>query len=90
LQVKQQQQHKADAKPPSNDLNFTQIYCGAESNCVVTAETLALAYIDFTTKPAILFRIAARNEKGYGPATQVRWLQGTLNLLDHSFYGKNK
>jgi hypothetical protein len=22
-----------------------------------------------------LFRIAAKNEKGYGPATQVRWLQ---------------
>lgn len=29
-----------------------------------------------TSKPAIIFRIAARNDKGYGPATQVRWLQG--------------
>ena len=60
----------------SGDLNFTQIYCGDESNCVVNADTLALAFIDFSTKPAILFRIAAKNEKGYGPATQVRWLQG--------------
>lgn len=23
----------------------------------------------------VVFRIAARNDKGYGPATQVRWLQ---------------
>lgn len=23
----------------------------------------------------LVFRIAARNDKGYGPATQVRWLQ---------------
>ena len=26
-------------------------------------------------KPAVIFRIAAKNKKGYGPATQVRWLQ---------------
>uniref|UniRef100_A0A8W8LPP9 Uncharacterized protein n=1 Tax=Magallana gigas TaxID=29159 RepID=A0A8W8LPP9_MAGGI len=39
------------------------------------AASLASAHIDYTTKPAIIFRIAARNEKGYGPATQVRWLQ---------------
>lgn len=32
--------------------------------------------MDYTSKPAIIFRIAARNDKGYGPATQVRWLQG--------------
>ena len=36
---------------------------------------MAAAHIDTTTKPAIIFRIAARNDKGYGPATQVRWLQ---------------
>jgi hypothetical protein len=36
---------------------------------------LSQAYIDMSSKPAILFRIAAKNEKGYGPATQVRWLQ---------------
>ena len=28
-----------------------------------------------SNKPAVIFRIAAKNKKGYGPATQVRWLQ---------------
>ena len=56
-------------------LSFTQVYCGAESNCTVDAETLSKAFIDVSSKPAILFRIAAKNDKGYGPATQVRWLQ---------------
>jgi len=42
----------------------------------VPNSSLSAAHIDVTTKPAIIFRIAARNEKGYGPATQVRWLQG--------------
>ena len=40
------------------------------------AEVLEQAFIDQSSaKSAILFRIAAKNEKGYGPATQVRWLQ---------------
>ena len=43
---------------------------------MVANSSLTAAHIDTTTKPAIIFRIAARNEKGYGPATQVRWLQG--------------
>ena len=42
----------------------------------IGSSSLQSAHIDYTTKPAIIFRIAARNEKGYGPATQVRWLQG--------------
>ncbi|MEQ2213686.1 hypothetical protein XENOCAPTIV_019134 [Xenoophorus captivus] len=41
------------------------------------ASSLANAHIDYNTKPAVIFRIAARNQKGYGPATQVRWLQET-------------
>ncbi|KAL3851844.1 hypothetical protein ACJMK2_015546, partial [Sinanodonta woodiana] len=56
-------------------LAFVRVYCGPNASCVVTSNSLASAHIDFTTKPAIIFRIAARNEKGYGPATQVRWLQ---------------
>ncbi|XP_041349978.1 host cell factor 1-like isoform X2 [Gigantopelta aegis] len=56
-------------------LAFVRVYCGPNPSCVVTTASLASAHIDFTTKPAIIFRIAARNEKGYGPATQVRWLQ---------------
>lgn len=40
------------------------------------------AHLDTTSKPAIIFRIACRNEKGYGPATQVKWLQGEMNILN--------
>lgn len=53
-----------------------RVYCGPNPSCLVQSASLSNAHIDYTTKPAIIFRIAARNEKGYGPATQVRWLQG--------------
>ncbi|XP_050783126.1 host cell factor 1 isoform X2 [Gopherus flavomarginatus] len=56
-------------------LAFMRVYCGPSPSCLVQSGSLANAHIDYTTKPAIIFRIAARNEKGYGPATQVRWLQ---------------
>ncbi|XP_052780267.1 host cell factor 1-like isoform X2 [Mya arenaria] len=56
-------------------LAFVRVYCGPNASCVVNSSSLSSAHIDYTTKPAIIFRIAARNEKGYGPATQVRWLQ---------------
>ena len=45
-------------------LTFVRVYCGPQSSCTVLSETLSGAHIDFTTKPAIIFRIAARNEKG--------------------------
>ena len=60
-----------------NQLAFVRVFCGPQAQCVVPNSNLAAAHIDTTTKPAIIFRIAARNDKGYGPATQVRWLQGT-------------
>eukprot|EP00794_Sanderia_malayensis_P006886 gene6886-7661_t len=65
----------SQTKEQPAQLTFVRVYCGASSSCTVNNETLTSAHIDFTTKPAIIFRIAARNEKGYGPATQVRWLQ---------------
>jgi len=58
-----------------SQLAFVRVFCGPSAQCVVPNSSLAAAHIDTTTKPAIIFRIAARNEKGYGPATQVRWLQ---------------
>ncbi|XP_078063518.1 host cell factor 1-like [Mustelus asterias] len=58
-------------------LAFMRVYCGPNPSCLVQSANLSNAHIDYTTKPAIIFRIAARNEKGYGPATQVRWLQET-------------
>merc|ERR1719383_257484 len=71
------------APPPSaggaTQLAFVRVYCGPQPSCVVSSANLAAAHIDYTTKPAIIFRIAARNEKGYGPATQVRWLQDTAS-----------
>ncbi|GFV75140.1 host cell factor 1 [Trichonephila clavipes] len=63
----------------TSQLAFVRVYCGSEPSCIVTTSHLTSAHIDMSTKPAIIFRIAARNEKGYGPATQVRWLQDAVN-----------
>ena len=63
-------------------LNFCfRVYLGQQPKCVVPHSHLVSAHIDCTTKPAIIFRIAAKNQKGYGPATQVRWLQGEKLLM---------
>lgn len=59
-----------------SQLAFVRVYCGPQAACTVPSASLASAHVDMTSKPAIIFRIAARNDKGYGPATQVRWLQG--------------
>ncbi|XP_075456705.1 host cell factor 2 isoform X2 [Ascaphus truei] len=58
-----------------NQLVFMKIYCGLKTSCTVTAAQLANAHVDCSSRPAVVFRISAKNEKGYGPATQVRWLQ---------------
>uniref|UniRef100_A0A8C1S9S8 Host cell factor 1 n=1 Tax=Cyprinus carpio TaxID=7962 RepID=A0A8C1S9S8_CYPCA len=71
-----QSSQTAEAKPSTPaQLAFMRVYCGPNPSCLVLSSSLSNAHIDYTTKPAIIFRIAARNEKGYGPATQVRWLQ---------------
>ncbi|GIY10346.1 host cell factor 1 [Caerostris darwini] len=64
----------------TSQLAFVRVYCGADPSCIVNSTNLSSAHIDMSTKPAIIFRIAARNEKGYGPATQVRWLQDGMNV----------
>ncbi|GBM70240.1 Host cell factor 1 [Araneus ventricosus] len=66
----------------TSQLAFVRVYCGPEPSCTVSSTNLSSAHIDMTTKPAIIFRIAARNEKGYGPATQVRWLQDGMNVTN--------
>ncbi|KFO89129.1 Host cell factor 2, partial [Buceros rhinoceros silvestris] len=58
-----------------SQLVFMRIYSGLKTSCIVTAAQLSNAHIDYTSRPAIVFRISAKNERGYGPATQVRWLQ---------------
>ncbi|XP_026472600.1 host cell factor 1 isoform X3 [Ctenocephalides felis] len=65
---------KSQNSPPPK-LAFVRVFCGSTNQCVVPNASLVTAHVDTSTKPAIIFRIAARNEKGYGPATQVRWLQ---------------
>lgn len=62
-------------------LSYLLVYCGPLPKCKVPNAALSSAHIDRTTKPAIIFRIAARNEKGYGPATQVMWLQGKFYIF---------
>lgn len=66
-------------KSPPTQLAFVRVYCGPNNQCTVANHSLATSHVDYTSKPAIIFRIAARNDKGYGPATQVRWLQGKWN-----------
>lgn len=61
---------------PPAQLAFVRVFCGANNQCIVQNAQLQNAHVDCSNKPAIIFRIAARNDKGYGPATQVRWLQG--------------
>ncbi|XP_051509407.1 host cell factor 1-like isoform X3 [Myxocyprinus asiaticus] len=76
LAIQSSQTVEAKASAPAQ-LAFMRVYCGPSPSCLVQSSSLSNAHIDYTTKPAIIFRIAARNEKGYGPATQVRWLQET-------------
>jgi hypothetical protein len=70
----------------ATQLAFTRVYVGKENQCDVGNDMIKTAHLDTTSKPAIIFRIACRNEKGYGPATQVKWLQGEL-FVDFFFNG---
>lgn len=65
------------------------MYCGPNNQCVVANTSLAAAHLDTSTKAAIIFRIAAKNEKGYGPATQVRWLQGKNLFYSFQIFSKS-
>ncbi|KAM7443944.1 Host cell factor2 [Porites harrisoni] len=91
LAIRSQSNNQSDDKPVAGltssssgpvQLAFVRVYCGAQPTCTVSTATLQSAHIDFSTKPAIIFRIAAKNDKGYGPATQVRWLQDMKDLKD--------
>lgn len=58
---------------------FIRIYRGTKTSCTVSSSHLDNAHIDSSAsnRPAVVFRIAAKNEQGYGPATQIRWIQGS-------------
>uniref|UniRef100_A0A1B0AK08 Fibronectin type-III domain-containing protein n=1 Tax=Glossina pallidipes TaxID=7398 RepID=A0A1B0AK08_GLOPL len=78
---------KASQRMPAQ-LAFVRVYVGAANQCTVSHISLAQAHVDCSNKPAIIFRIAARNEKGYGPATQVRWLQDPVQGLNATGLGQ--
>ena len=59
-------------------LSYIRVYCGPSPNCTVPNSALFSAHIDRTTKPPIIFRIAAQNEKGNEQAVQVMWAKGKL------------
>ncbi|KAK7895961.1 hypothetical protein WMY93_021286 [Mugilogobius chulae] len=58
-------------------LGFIRIYRGTKTSCTASSSHLENAHIDYSqiNRPAVVFRIAAKNEQGYGPATQIRWIQ---------------
>lgn len=62
---------------PTNPLAFIRVYAGPQNACTISSSQLSQAHtqVDSSQKPSIIFRLTARNSKGVGPATQVRWLQ---------------
>ncbi|XP_074481386.1 host cell factor 2 isoform X3 [Sebastes fasciatus] len=62
---------------------FIRIYRGTKTSCSVSSTHLDNAQIDYSAsnRPAVVFRIAAKNEQGYGPATQIRWIQDPFTKL---------
>ena len=74
LAIRSQSANQSDEKPVAGltsstsstpvQLAFVRVYCGAQPTCTVSTATLQSAHIDFSTKPAIIFRIAAKNDKG--------------------------
>ncbi|XP_076153203.1 host cell factor 2 [Alosa pseudoharengus] len=72
----------------SGDMAFIRIYRGTKTSCTVSPSNLSNAHIDCSARPAVVFRIAAKNEQGYGPATQIRWLQDTSKLKASSTESK--
>ncbi|CAJ1054482.1 host cell factor 2 isoform X1 [Xyrichtys novacula] len=61
---------------------FIRIYRGTKMSCSVSSTHLDNAHIDSSAsnRPAVVFRIAAKNEQGYGPATQIRWIQDPTKI----------
>ncbi|XP_066561339.1 host cell factor 2 [Amia ocellicauda] len=77
LAVRKSRSSSTDSDGSTSPLAFIRIYRGTKTFCTVSSTHLSNAHIDCTSRPAVVFRIAAKNEQGYGPATQIRWLQDT-------------
>lgn len=70
---------RSTSQESPGQLAFIRIYRGTRTSCSVSQAHLDNAHIDCSAsnRPAVVFRIAAKNELGYGPATQIRWVQGS-------------
>ncbi|XP_024150389.1 host cell factor 2 [Oryzias melastigma] len=77
---------RAASSERPGQMAFIRIYRGTKTSCSVNSSNLENAHIDSSAsnRPAIVFRIAAKNEQGYGPATQIRWIQDTIKLRESS------
>ncbi|BES90392.1 Kelch motif [Nesidiocoris tenuis] len=72
---------KDSANGPNPRIEFVNVYSGAITQTTIPQSVLDEATIESVSpKPAIIFRISAKNEFGFGPATQVRWLQEPPSL----------
>ncbi|XP_049807198.1 host cell factor homolog hcf-1-like [Schistocerca nitens] len=60
----------------SDELQYVCIYKGARNKCAITKEHVSSAYLHKTDNYGFIFRIAAKNERGYGPAIPVKWVLG--------------
>nr|XP_020457192.1 host cell factor 2 isoform X2 [Monopterus albus] len=73
---------RSSASERQGQMAFIRIYRGTKTSCSVSSTHLDNAHIDCSAsnRPAVVFRIAAKNEQGYGPATQIRWIQDLSKL----------
>lgn len=80
LAVKKSRPGSSSERP--GQMAFIRIYRGTKTSCSVSSSHLDNAHIDCTAsnRPAVVFRIAAKNEQGYGPATQIRWIQDPTKM----------
>ncbi|KAL1492874.1 hypothetical protein ABEB36_011050 [Hypothenemus hampei] len=60
------------------ELTFQLIYRGTRNQCVVRNVSLQAALrLAISKRTAIVFRIKAKNQTGYGPTIQIKWFQNT-------------
>ncbi|XP_056879079.1 host cell factor 2 [Takifugu flavidus] len=73
---------RSSSQESPGQMAFIRIYRGTKTSCSVGQAHLDNAHIDCSAsnRPAVVFRIAAKNELGYGPATQIRWVQDPTKL----------
>uniref|UniRef100_A0A1A7XN68 Host cell factor C2 n=1 Tax=Iconisemion striatum TaxID=60296 RepID=A0A1A7XN68_9TELE len=74
--------NRSSSSERPGQMAFIRVYRGTKMSCVIGSTQLVNAHIDSSSscRPAVVFRIAAKNEQGYGPATQIRWIQDPIKL----------